>query len=67
MSIKELALIYWENQKITQMNILRKTKLVNNVVTDTKQYTLTYFNNNLNADICIERKFGNVILDKYTY
>ena len=41
MSIKELALIYWENQKITQMNILRKNKLVNNVVTDTKQYTLT--------------------------
>ena len=67
MSIKELALVYWENQKITQMNILRKTKFVNNAVTDTKQYTLTYFDNNLNANICTERKLGNVILDKYTY
>ena len=61
--MKELAIINWETQKVTVNNIISSKNYFNNIIVEEQNYVLTYNSNNK----CLEKRFNNILLDKYTY
>lgn len=62
-SMKELSIINWETQKVTANNIISSNIYSNNILVEEQNYVLTYNSNNQ----CLEKRFNNILLDKYTY